>query len=83
MGGSASLATTVTIYRKLPYDPTRDFAPLALIARIPFVLVGNPSLPVNSVTDLIKLAKNEPGRLPMLQADLAHRIISSRSCSRR
>ena len=63
MGGSASLATTVTIYRKLPYDPTRDFAPLALIARIPFVLVANPSLPVNSVTDLIKLAKNEPGRL--------------------
>ena len=63
MAGSASLATTVTIYRKLPYDPTKDFAPLALIARIPFVLVVNPSLPVNSVTDLIKLAKKEPGRL--------------------
>ena len=63
MGGSASLATTVTIYRKLPYDPTKDFAPLALITRIPFVLVVNPSLPVNSVTDLIKLAKKEPGRL--------------------
>jgi tripartite-type tricarboxylate transporter receptor subunit TctC len=63
MGGSASLATTVTIYRKLPYDPTKDFAPLALITRIPFVLVINPSLPVNSVTDLIKLAKKDPGRL--------------------
>ena len=50
MGGSASLATTVTIYRHLPYDPTKDFAPLAFIARIPFVLVVNPSLPVNSVT---------------------------------
>jgi tripartite-type tricarboxylate transporter receptor subunit TctC len=63
MGGSASLATTATIYRKLPYDPTKDFAPLALITRIPFVLVVNPSLPVSSVTDLIKLAKKEPGRL--------------------
>jgi tripartite-type tricarboxylate transporter receptor subunit TctC len=63
MAGSAALATTVTIYRKLPYDPSKDFAPLALITRIPFVLVVNPSLPVNSVTDLIKLAKNEPGRL--------------------
>jgi tripartite-type tricarboxylate transporter receptor subunit TctC len=63
VAGSAALATTVTIYRKLPYDPSKDFAPLALITRIPFVLVVNPSLPVNSVTDLIKLAKNEPGRL--------------------
>ena len=63
MGGSASLATTVTIYKKLPYDPTKDFAPLALITRIPFVLAVNPSLPVNSVSDLIKLAKKDPGRL--------------------
>jgi len=63
MGGSAALATTVTIYKKLPYDPSKDFAPLALITRIPFLLVVNPSLPVNSVTDLIKLAKKEPGRL--------------------
>src|SRR5262245_29887853 len=63
MAGSASLATTVTIYKKLPYDPTKDFAPLALITRIPFALVVNPSLPVNSVADLIKLAKKDPGRL--------------------
>src|SRR5436190_22802813 len=63
IGGSASLATTVTIYKKLPYDPSKDFAPLALITRIPFLLVVNPSLPVNSVTDLIKLAKKDPGRL--------------------
>jgi len=63
MAGSASLATTVTIYKKLPYDPTAAFAPLALITRIPFVLVVNPSLPVNSVTDLIALAKKDPGRL--------------------
>ena len=63
MAGSASLATTVTIYKKLPYDPTKDFAPLALITRIPFVLVVNPSLPVNSVADLIKTAKQDPGKL--------------------
>ena len=63
MAGSASLATTVTIYRKLPYDPTKDFAPLAFITRIPFVLVVNLSLPVNSVPDLIKLARKDPGRL--------------------
>src|SRR5262249_4059748 len=63
MAGSAAPGTAVTIYQKLPLDPSNGFAPLALITRIPFVLVVNPSLPVNSVTDLIKLAKNEPGRL--------------------
>jgi len=63
MAGSASLATTVTIYKKLPYDPTKDFAPIALITRIPFLLVVNPSLPIKSVADLIKLAKKDPGRL--------------------
>lgn len=63
MAGSASLATTVTIYKKLPYDPMKEFAPLALITRIPFVLVVNPSLPVKSVRELIALAKKDPGRL--------------------
>jgi tripartite-type tricarboxylate transporter receptor subunit TctC len=63
MAGSASLATSVTIYKKLPYDPTKDFAPVALITRIPFVLVVHPSLPVRSVSELIKLAKEKPGQL--------------------
>ncbi len=63
MAGSASLATTVTIYKKLPYDPTKDFSPLALVTRIPFVLVVNPALPVKSVAELIKYAKDKPGHL--------------------
>jgi tripartite-type tricarboxylate transporter receptor subunit TctC len=63
MAGSASLASTVTIYKKLPYDPMKEFSPLALITRIPFVLVVNPSLPVKTVPELIALAKKEPGRL--------------------
>jgi tripartite-type tricarboxylate transporter receptor subunit TctC len=63
MAGSAALATSVTIYKKLPYDPTRDFVPLVLTNRIPFVLVVHPSLPVHSVTDLINLAKDSPGKL--------------------
>jgi tripartite-type tricarboxylate transporter receptor subunit TctC len=63
MAGSASMASTVTIYRHLPYDPRKDFAPVAFIAHIPFVLVANPSLPLTSVADLINLARKEPGRL--------------------
>jgi tripartite-type tricarboxylate transporter receptor subunit TctC len=53
----SSLAADVTLYKSLPYDPTKDFALVALIARVPFVLVVNPSLPVNNVEDLINLAK--------------------------
>jgi tripartite-type tricarboxylate transporter receptor subunit TctC len=63
MAGSASLATTVTIYKKLPYDPMKAFSPLALITPIPFLLVVNPSLPVKTVPELIALAKKDPGRL--------------------
>jgi len=63
MGGSSSLATSVTIYKKLPYDPTKDLTPVAMIAHIPFVLVVNPALPVRSVAELIKLAKDKPGQL--------------------
>lgn len=53
----STLAIDVTLYKKLPYDPTKDLALVALIASVPFVLVVNPSLPVYSVADLIKLAK--------------------------
>jgi tripartite-type tricarboxylate transporter receptor subunit TctC len=63
MAGSGSLAISPTLYKQLPYDPRKDFAPIALIAKVPFVLVVNPSLPVQSVADLIKYAKEHPGSL--------------------
>jgi tripartite-type tricarboxylate transporter receptor subunit TctC len=46
-----------TIFKKLPYPPDKDLVPVALVAGVPFVLVVNPSLPVNSVADLVKVAK--------------------------
>ncbi len=63
MAGSGSLAISATLYKKLPYDPTKDFAPLLLSAKIPFFLVVNPSLPVHSVAELVKYAKDNPGKL--------------------
>ena len=53
----SSLAIDVTLYKSLPYDPVKDLALVALIARVPFILVVNPTLPVNSVEELIALAK--------------------------
>ncbi len=63
MGTSTPLAINATLHRKLPYDPAKEFVPLALISNVPFVLVVTPSLPVNSVADLIKYAKDNPGKL--------------------
>jgi len=63
LAGSGSMAISPTLYKELPYDPRRDFAPIALVVRVPFVLVVNPSLPINSVTDLISYAKAHPGAL--------------------
>jgi tripartite-type tricarboxylate transporter receptor subunit TctC len=63
MGTSTPLAINATLHRNLPYDPAKDFVPLALIANVPFVLVVTPSLPVKSVADLVKYAKDNPGKL--------------------
>jgi tripartite-type tricarboxylate transporter receptor subunit TctC len=57
---SSTLATNVTIYRKLPYDPANDLVSVALICSIPLALVVKSSLPVQSVVDLTKLVKERP-----------------------
>jgi len=59
----AALATSPALYPKLPYDPVRDFAPITLAASIPVILVVHSLVPVNSVKDLIDLAKSKPGQL--------------------
>ena len=51
------------VLQKLPYDPLRDFAPITHVANVPNVLVVSPTLPVNSVQELIALAKSKPGQL--------------------
>ena len=55
--GSGSMAIAPAMYKSLSYDPVKDIAPMALICRVPFVLIVNPSLPVNSIPELIKYAK--------------------------
>jgi tripartite-type tricarboxylate transporter receptor subunit TctC len=61
--GSGALAISATMYKKLPYDSVKDFIPLTLVAKIPFVLVVTPSLPVRSVAELVKYGKDNPGKL--------------------
>jgi tripartite-type tricarboxylate transporter receptor subunit TctC len=51
------------LYKNLPYDPLKDFAPVMLVASGPYVLVVNPQLPVRSVQELIAAAKAQPGKI--------------------
>ena len=57
---SAAIAVSVSLYRKLPYDPVKDFAPIVLVATQPYMLIAHPSS-VASVKELIAAAKAKPG----------------------
>lgn len=63
MGSNGPLAINPGLHAKLPYDPLRDFAPIALVTNMPFLMVVHPALPVKSVRELIALAKARPGQL--------------------
>jgi tripartite-type tricarboxylate transporter receptor subunit TctC len=58
---STTLAINKTLYKKLPYDPVKDFAPIALVAGVPFALIVNPALPVKTLVDFVAYAKSHPG----------------------
>jgi tripartite-type tricarboxylate transporter receptor subunit TctC len=63
LSGSPTHAVNPTLYKKLPFDPIRDFTQIALIGASPNLLVVNPSTPIHSVQDLVKLAREKPGEL--------------------
>ena len=63
MGQSTSIVIAPQIYQKLNYDTLRDLKPVTLVAEVPNVLVVHPSVPANSVKELIALAKAKPGLL--------------------
>ncbi|HEX2367452.1 MAG TPA: tripartite tricarboxylate transporter substrate binding protein [Bradyrhizobium sp.] len=61
MATSTTLAINKTLYKKLPYDPVKDFAPVALVAGVPFALIINPTLPAQTLKEFIAYAKANPG----------------------
>jgi len=63
MASSTVMAINVTVRKNLPYDPRKELTPIALLARVPFVLVVNPELPIKSVADLVKYAKDNPSKV--------------------
>jgi tripartite-type tricarboxylate transporter receptor subunit TctC len=65
---SVSLATNAVLYSKLPFDTLKDFAPIGTVGQSLYVLLVQPSLGVNSVPELIALAKSKPGQLQYASA---------------
>jgi len=63
LGNNAILATNITLYRKTGFDPVKDFAPISLIGTQANVLVVNKAVQAHSLTELIALAKANPGKL--------------------
>ena len=65
---SGSLAIRPNVYRSLPYDPERDFAPIALLASSPGLLVAHPSVPAANLGEFIAYAKRQPGGVDFANA---------------
>jgi tripartite-type tricarboxylate transporter receptor subunit TctC len=68
MGSIGTHAVNVSLFSKLPYDPVRDFTPVALVMEADGLLVLHPSVPVRSVKELIALAKTRPGQIAYASA---------------
>ena len=60
---SASVVVNSSLYKSLPYDPLKDFAPVTLLVSAHNVLVAHPSLPAKNIRELIALAKKKPGQI--------------------
>lgn len=74
IGGTGTLAINPTLYNNVGYDPRKDFTPIGLIGTSQLVILVHPSLPVQSVKELIALAKKDPGKLNYASAGVGSGI---------
>ena len=63
LGQHGSFSAAPSLYKKLSYDPVRDFAPITHYAHVPLIIVAHPSLPPGSMKELIEYAKTRPGAI--------------------
>jgi tripartite-type tricarboxylate transporter receptor subunit TctC len=63
MATSSAMGVNPTLYKKIAYDPVKDFQPIAMMAHLPFILVVNNDLPVKTVAEFVTYAKANPGKL--------------------
>ena len=76
MTTNTSHSANPSMFKKLPYDPIKDFAPIILVGELPFVLVVNNDLPVKTVAELVAYAKKNPGKLSFPYASSTSQVSS-------
>lgn len=63
VGAAGALSANSSLYAQMPFDPVKDFKPVTMLAAIPFVLIGHPSVQAKTQQELVALAKSQPGKL--------------------
>ena len=63
VGAAGGLTANSSLYPQMPFDVAKDFQPITMLAAIPFVLVGHPSVPADNMQQLIAYAKSQPGKV--------------------
>ena len=81
-GNVGTQSINPTLYKKLNYNPDTSFAPIGLFAELPFVLAVTPSLPANSVKELVALAKASPDKLTYASSGMVARHTSLQKLSK-
>jgi tripartite-type tricarboxylate transporter receptor subunit TctC len=76
VGSNSTLAVNVALFKKLPYNPQTDFAPLSMMMRAPAVLAVPPNSPYKSLPDLVKAAKAEPGKLNYAAGSAGYQLMA-------
>ena len=77
MGNAGTHAVNVALYKNLPYDPVKDFAPISLVAAVPLALIVHPAVPAKSVNELIAIARKSPGKLNVAVAGAAGELMGN------
>ena len=63
IGAAGALTANASLYPQMPFDVAKDFMPITMLASIPFVLVGHPSVPAETLQQVVALAKSQPGKI--------------------
>src|SRR5690242_12613674 len=74
VNATGGMSVNPVLYQKLPYDSLRDFVPISMVGSFPLVLVVNPSVPANSVRELLAYAKANPGKLNYSSGSTAFQV---------
>ena len=76
VNATGGMSVNPVIYKKLPYDPLKDFVPISMVGSFPLVLVVNPAVPAKSVGELVAYAKANPGKLNYSAGSTAFQVAS-------